>query len=575
MRAAKDTLSHRLDAALVVAFGPDYQDWDPQLRAATKPEFGHLQTNLPLRLATQTGLTPHQVGQRLLGALDVEDLCLSPVLAGQGFINFTLRPDVLAAQVSAMLADDRLGVEPPSPPQRIVVDYSSPNVAKEMRVWHLRSTVLGDALARVLGFAGHDVVRQNHLGDWGTQFGMLIEQLLNEGHTGDDLDLPALADLYRRARSRFEGDEVFADRSRTRVVALQSGDKQSLAMWQRLVAVSLAAFDQMYARLGAQLTEADVAAESSYNNDLPQIVADLTESGLLTESDGALCAFLPGFTGRDGSPLPLIVRKADGGFGYAATDLAAIRRRVDELAADRLVYVVDARQSLHFDQVFALARAAGWLPETVRAEHVAFGTVLGEDGKPFKTRSGQSVSLSSLLDQAEAKAAALLDERGSDLAEPDRSATARAVGVGSVKYADLVNDIGRDYMFAPARMVAMDGNTGPYLQYAHARLASLLAKADRAPTCVLLLENPAEQRLALLLTGFAGTVDSVASALEPHRLCGYLYQVATALSVFYETCPVLKADGDVRISRLALCLATRRVLATGLDLLGITALDRM
>jgi arginyl-tRNA synthetase len=575
MHPAEEILGFRVKAALVAAFGPDFGAWDPQMRAATKPEFGHFQTNLALRMAKPMGLLPRQVGEQLLAALDVDDLCLPPVLAGQGFINLTLRPDFLSAQVSAMLSEDRLGVERAAPPQRVVVDYSSPNVAKQMHVGHLRSTVIGDALSRVLAFAGHDVVRQNHLGDWGTQFGMLIEQLLDEGHDGADLDLTGLDALYRRARGRFDADAAFADRARTRVVALQSGNTATLDIWRRLVAVSLAAFDEMYLRMGAALTDADVAGESSYNDDLPEVVDALTEAGLVTESDGALCAFLPGFTGRDSAPLPLIVRKADGGFGYDATDLAAIRHRVSTLGADRLVYVVDARQSLHFDQVFALARRVGWLPESVTAQHVAFGTVLGADGKPFKTRSGQTVALASLLDDAEAKAAALLDERGSDLTEPTRSATARVVGIGAVKYADLVNDLGRDYVFAVDRMVAMDGNTGPYLQYAHARLVSLLARTADTPTKVLHLEHPAEQRIALLLTGFGGAVAEVASTLEPHRLCGYLHQVATALSVFYEACPVLTADGEIRASRLALCLATRRVLATGLDLLGITAPDRM
>jgi arginyl-tRNA synthetase len=575
MHSAEASLAHRLTRALGDAFGADYRGWDPQLRAATRPEFGHFQTSLPLRLAKPTGLTPQQAGQRLLEALQCEDMCLPPVLAGQGFINLTLRPEFLAAQVSVMLGDDRLGAALVSPRQRVVIDFSSPNVAKQMRVWHLRSTVIGDCLARVLAFAGYDVVRQNHLGDWGTQFGMLIEQVLDEGHDGCDLDLDDLDALYRRSRSRFDTDDAFAGRSRNRVVALQAGDPQTRAVWQRLVAVSLAAFEQTYARLGAQLTAADLAAESSYNDDLPRVVSDLTDAGLLTESHGALCAFLPGFTGRDGSPLPLIVRKADGGFGYDATDLAALRHRVDTLGANRLVYVVDVRQSLHFDQVFALARAAGWLPATLQAEHVPFGTVLGEDGKPFKSRSAQSVSLSWLLDQAEAKAAAMLDARNSDLAQPARSATARAVAMGAVKYADLVHDLGRDYRFDLDRMVAMDGDTGPYLQYAHTRLASLLVKAPDTPTQVLLLQHPAEQRLALALTGFPTTIEHVAATLEPHRLCGYLHQVATALSVFYESCPVLTAAGEVRTSRLALCLATRRVLATGLGLLGITAPDRM
>lgn len=579
MIAAEQTLDARLRAAVVAAFGISYDGWDPQLRPATRPEFGHLQTNLPLRLAKPTGSTPRKVGEQLLDALEVDDVCLPPELAGQGFVNLTLRPEFLAAQVTSMLAQPRLGVERVAP-QRVVIDYSSPNVAKQMHVGHLRSTVIGDALARVLAYTGHDVVRQNHLGDWGTQFGMLIEQLLDDAHSydadsHDRLDLTALDALYRLARQRFDADVEFAGRARSRVVALQSGDESTVAVWQRLVAVSLASFDQTYARLGARLTAVDVAGESSYNDELPAVVADLDDAGLLAESEGALCAFLPGFTGRDGRPLPLIVRKADGGFGYAATDLAAIRHRVGTLRADRIVYVVDARQSLHFDQVFALARAAGWLPDHVTEEHVAFGTVLGEDGRPFKTRSGDTVSLASLLDAAEATASALLDDRGSDLAQPERSYIARAVGIGAVKYADLVNDLGRDYAFALDRMVALDGDTGPYLQYAHARLASLLRRAGGAPTVVGSLGHPAEQRLALVLTGFPDVVATVAATLQPHRLCAYLHRLGTALSAFYEACPVLKAEGSTREDRLALCLATRRVLATGLDLLGITALDRM
>lgn len=573
MRTAEDTLTFRLQAALGAAFGPEFHTWDPQLRAATKPEFGHLQTNLPLRMANATGLPPREVGERLLAELAIDELCLPPQLAGAGFINITWRPEFLAAQVNEMLDDDRLGLTPANPAQRVVIDYSSPNVAKQMHVGHLRSTVIGDALARVLSFAGHEVITQNHLGDWGTQFGMLIEQLLGEDHDDVDLDLDALDGLYRRARARFETDPDFTEKSRVRVVALQSGDPDTVAIWQRLVTVSLDAFDQMYSRMGALLTDADLAGESSYNGALPQVVEDLTEAGLLTESDGALCAFLPGFTGRDGGPLPLIVQKADGGYGYDATDLAALRHRVDELKADRLVYVVDARQSLHFDQVFALGRAAHWLPEHVEAEHVAFGTVLGQDGRPFKTRSGQTVSLASLLDAAEAKAAA--DEWGSDLAEPDRADIARAVGIGAVKYADLSNSLGRDYVFDLDRMVAMDGNTGPYLQYAHARLASILAKAGDEPGHAGALEHPAEQRLALLLTGFPGAVVKVAATLEPHHLCGYLYQVAVALSSFYEACPVIRAEGETRKTRLALCLATKRVLSTGLNLLGIQAPAKM
>jgi arginyl-tRNA synthetase len=568
-------LADRISAAVAAAFGPDLAGWDAQLRPATRPEFGHFQTNTPLRLAGVVHQSPSATGTRLLESLDVEDLCLPPELAGQGFVNLTLRPDVLAGLVTDLLAAPRLGVEPAVRPRRVVVDYSAPNVAKEMHVGHLRSTVIGDCLSRVLVHVGHDDVRQNHIGDWGTPFGMLIEALLDEQHDGADLDLAALARLYRRANTRFGTDPEFADRARLRVVALQSGDPSTLAVWRRVVDVSIAAFDQVYSRLGSALTDADLDSESSYNADLPAVVADLDRLGLLTLYDGALCAFLDGFTGRDGAPRPLVVRKSDGGYGYVATDLAAIRRRVDTMGAGRLVYVVGAPQSLHFEMVFALARAAGWLPEHVTVTHVAFGTILGEDGRPLRSRSGETVALTDLLDDAQARAAALVDGRGSVLTGAERDAVVRAVAQAAVTYADLSSGLGRDYVFSLDRMVAMDGATGPYLQYAHARLATLLGRAGESVPAVTSLDHPVEQRLALLLTGFPDVVASVAETLEPHRLCSYLYDVAAALSTFYEACPVLRADDDVRRSRLALCLATRRVLATGLGLLGIEALERM
>nr|WP_240897335.1 arginine--tRNA ligase [Kineococcus vitellinus] len=561
-------------SAVATVLGPGHAARDLQVRSATRPEFGHYQTSLPLRLAGPVADSPRRIAERLVERLDVEDVCLPPAVQGAGFINFTLRPDFLARRVNEILRDAALCV-PRGEPQRVVVDFSSPNVAKQMHVGHLRSTVLGDVLARVLAFVGHDVVRQNHLGDWGTQFGMLIEDLLEEGHDGADLDLAGLDAAYRSARTRFEADAGFAVRARARVVLLQGGDRGTLAVWRRLVATSLTAFDEVYVRLGVELDEHDVAGESRYNADLPRVVDDLLAAGLLTESAGALCAFLPGFTTRDGSPLPLLVRKADGGFGYDATDLAALRYRVEELRADRLVYVVDVRQSLHFEQVFALARAAGWLPERVATDHVAFGTVLGEDGKPFKTRTGATVPLVSLLDAAQERATALLDDRGSTLQGAAREETARAVGVGAVRYGDLVNGLGRDYVFALDRMVAMDGNTGPYLQYAHARSVSLLARAGGSGDVVTLLREPAERRLAFAVTGFPGAVAAVAETLQPHRLCAHLHQVATALSSFYEACPVLSAEAEVRASRLALCRAAQRVLAVGLELLGIRALERM
>ena len=556
MPSVVPVLSTRLSAALTAAFGPSVAGTDPELRVATRPEFGHFQTNLPLRLARQLKLPPATIAEQLVAALDVADLCAPPTIAGQGFVNLSVLPSRLAADVNDLLASGN-GLAPRG--QRVVIDYSSPNVAKQMLVHHLRSTVIGDSLSRVLAYVGYDVVRQNHLGDWGTQYGMQIEELQDSGRSPESLeslDLPGLEDLYRRARKHFDTDPEFADRARARVVALQSGDPVTVDLWRRIVAVSIAEFDAVYRRLGVLLTPDDVAGESSYNAALPAVVDDLDKAGLLTESGGALCAFLPGFTGRDGSPLPVIVRKADGGFGYSATDLAAVRHRVGTLRADRIVILTDHRQALHFEQIFALARIAGWLPDRVRAEHVTFGAVLGENGKPFKTREGDSLPLTVLLDDAEARAG-------------------REVGLGAVKYADLVNDRSRDYVFSLDRMVALDGNTSVYLQYAHARMAKVIARSGETPGRVSLLEHPAEQRLALLLGRFDDTVEQVAGTLQPHRLCTYLYDVAVAASSFYEQCPVLRSAGETRASRLALCAGTRKVLATGLDLLGITAPDRM
>ncbi|TDO50863.1 arginyl-tRNA synthetase [Kribbella sp. VKM Ac-2527] len=559
MSAVLPVLSARLTAAVETTFG--LPGVDPELRPATKPEFGHFQTNLALRLAKIVGLPPREIAVRLAAALEVSDLCAQPEIAGPGFLNLTLLPTTLAAGVN------KIGGPLRERGERVVVDYSQPNVAKQMHVGHLRSTVIGDALCNVLRFAGYQVIRQNHVGDWGTQFGMMVEQLLDEGTEVDALDLDGMQLLYQRSRKHFDSDPEFADRSRLRVVLLQSGDSQTVEIWQQLVEYSLTEFDRVYALLGSPLTRADVVGESAYNDALQGIVDELASAGLLTESGGAQCAFLPGFTGRDGSPLPVIVRKSDGGFGYSATDLAAVKHRVDDLHADRIVYVVDHRQSLHFQQIFALARAAGWLPPTIPAEHVAFGTVLGPNGKPFKTRDGGTVYLVTLLDEAVARAAALLADRPG----LDQDTVARAVGIGAIKYADLSNDRSNDYVFDLDRMVAMTGNTGPYLQYAHARLTRILDKAGDSPTLVTVLTEPAEQRLALLLGGFTDTVVQVAETLQPHRLCTYLYDVATALSSFYETCPVLSSSGEVRASRLALCAATRKVLHDGLGLLGITA----
>jgi len=527
---------------------------DPELRPATKPQFGHFQSNVALRLAKSEGRPPRDVAVRIVGQLDLDDLCEPLEIAGPGFINFRLRTAVLAQAVTDQLADAHAGVNQVVEPQAVVIDYSGPNVAKQMHVGHLRSTVIGDCLNRVLIAVGHRVIPQNHIGDWGTQFGMLVEQIIAEDIDVSALTLPEAEALYTRASAHFRADEEFAGRARRRVVALQAGDEQTLSTWRELIDVSLAGFNAAYARMGILLVDDDLAGESSYNDDLPRVVEDLERDGLAVVDDGALCVFVDGFAA------PMIVRKRDGGFGYSATDLAAIRRRVRDFGANRLIYVVDARQSDHFDLVFAVARKVGFLPEDVKTQHVAFGTVLGTDGKPFKTRDGTAVTLNSLLDAAEQEASP-------------------PVALAAIKYADLSNGLNKDYVFDVDRMVQTTGNTGPYLQYAHARIAQVFRRAEAEGRGrhdkISVLDESAEQALALLLTRFGEVVDDVAENLQPHRLCSYLYDVASAFAVFYEQCPVLKSDGNVRDSRLALCLATQRVLAAGLTMLGIEPLERM
>jgi len=527
---------------------------DPELRPATKPQFGHFQSNVALRLAKTEGQPPRAVAQRIVEELDLSDLCEPLEVAGPGFINFRLRSDVLARAVTGQLAEPGVGVQRSADPQTVVIDYSAPNVAKQMHVGHLRSSIIGDCLRRIMLALGHRVIAQNHIGDWGTQFGMLVEQILEDGIDASTLTLVDAEALYLRANAHFKNDEDFAGRARARVVKLQSGDEQTRTIWQQLIEISEAGFNAAYARLNVLLTDDDLAGESTYNDDLPKVVADLEASGTAVVDDGALVVFVEGFNA------PMIVRKRDGGYGYAATDLAAVRRRVGQFHADRLIYVVGAPQSFHFDQVFAVARKAGFLPPEVSADHVAFGQVLGPDGKKFSTREGTAVNLMTLLDAAEEQAAP-------------------PIALAAIKYADLSNGLNKDYVFDIDRMVQTTGNTGPYLQYAHARLAQVLHRAAAEGLVVeekiAVLDEPAEQTLALLLTRFGEVVAEVADTLQPHRLCGYLYELAGALSVFYEQCPVLKSDGEVRASRLALCTLTKKVLASGLDMLGIEALERM
>jgi len=590
-------------------FAPVLEELQPGAATAVRAsQHADLQVDGVLAIARALGRPPREVAEEVVARAAEKGfggLFESAEVAGPGFINLTLSGEFLASELRNMsLAPATLGAQLSSPLKKVVVDYAAPNVAKPMHVGHLRSTIIGDCLVRLLELVGHNVVRENHVGDWGTPFGMLIEHLVDIGEDEAVHEI-ALGDLelfYQQARGAFDNDAAFAERARARVVLLQSGDPETLRLWELLVGQSLSYFDGILARLGTKLTRQDVVGESYYNLLLPAVVDDLAKLGLLVESEGALCVFPPGHTNREGEPLPLIVQKSDGGYTYATTDLATVRDRVGRLGAELLVYVVGFPQSEHFEMVFATARLAHWLPDSVQAAHVGFGNVLGPDGKMFRTRQGATVKLVELLDEATDRARALMVARGEQIGQPvegDLEGIARAVGIGAVKYADLSTDRARDYRFDWDRMLAFDGNTAPYIQYAHARVRSILRRANEAgvpgtpsagtdsaagiasapadpPGPILPPSEPAERDLAKRLLGFG---DAVASSLEtysPHKMCGYLFELASTFTGFYENCPVLGApDPSTRSSRLALCALTATVLEKGLDLLGIEAPERM
>ncbi|MES9543084.1 arginine--tRNA ligase [Actinomadura sp. NPDC000600] len=574
-------LAARVQAALSAAFGPSYADTDPVIRPS---QFADLQANVALPLAKKLGRKPRDVADEITANLDTAGVVSDVQVSGPGFINLTLSDAWIAGEAQRALEDERLAVPLADKPQKVVVEYSSPNVAKEMHVGHLRTTIVGDAIARILAFLGHEVVRDNHVGDWGTPFGMLIEHLLDLGEDAaarDDSSVSDLTAFYQAAREKFDGDEAFADRSRRRVVALQAGDAETLRLWNVLVEVSKRYFNAVYGRLGVTLTDDDIKGESYYNDLLAPTAQELEEKGIAVISDGALCAFPPGFTGREGEPLPVIIRKSDGGYNYSTTDLATIRYRVDTEHVDRMVYVVGAPQSLHFQMVFAVARMAGWLNDEVKAEHAQIGNVLGTDGKILRTRAGGTVKLSELLDEAVERAGAVYDEIQHDASfdEATRAEIVQAVGMGAVKYADLSVARDSEYVFDFDRMISFNGKTGPYLQYAVARIRSIFRKGGLAPeeaTGPIVLTHPAERALALELLGFGAVLKQAGETAEPHRLASYVYSVADVYTTFHENCPVLKApDEETKASRLALCAATLRTLVTGLGLLGVPTPERM
>lgn len=570
-------LSHLLNCEAEQAFAAAGIEGAPVvLQPAKNPEFGDFQINGVMGAAKQRKQNPRELAQKVAEALANSELIASAEVAGPGFINLRLNPKFLAKQVLAALQSGRLGVAQAAAPQTIIIDYSSPNLAKEMHVGHLRSSIIGDSLNRVHSFLGHHVIAQNHVGDWGTQFGMLVAYLVEQQAQNEHFELADLEQFYRNAKVRFDEDPAFADTAREYVVKLQGGDEAVLALWRQFVEISLQHAEKVYAKLGLLLTREDVAGESKYNDDLQPVVNDLIAKGLAVEDDGAKVVFLDEFKNKEGEPAAYIVQKKGGGFLYSTTDLACIRDYVGRLKGDRLLYVVDHRQGLHFGQLFATSRLAGYLPENVQAEFIGFGTMMGKDGKPFKTRSGDTVKLVELLDEAVERATALVKEKNPELDDATAAQIGRSVGIGAVKYADLSKNRTSDYIFDWDNMLSFEGNTAPYLQYAYTRVQSVLKKAGGwSRTEQPVLTEPLECQLATELLKCEDVLQTVADSSYPHYLAAYLYQVASLFSRFYEACPILKTEGSVRNTRLQLATLTGQTLQTGLSLLGIDTLEVM
>ena len=583
----KERLITLIDSALdtLIAEGtlPAKAKRPAQIDRTKDKSHGDFATNIALMLAKPAGMKPRDLAEKLIAALPADNAVAKVEIAGPGFINFFQADDWLTGLLDQALADPYLAVPRPEQAQTVVVDYSSPNLAKEMHVGHLRSSIIGDAVVRTLEFLGHAVVRQNHVGDWGTQFGMLLayleEQKSEESNTELSRELGDLEGFYRAAKQRFDESDAFATRARSLVVKLQAGDEDCLALWREFNSVSLSHCQAVYDRLGVSLTPADVRGESAYNDDLAQVVSDLDARGLLSEDQGAQCVFMDEFKNKEGAPLPVIVQKADGGYLYATTDLAALRYRAGTLHADRMLYFVDQRQALHFQQMFSLAKRAGFVPEPTELEHMGFGTMNGPDGRPFKTRDGGTVKLIDLLDEAEERAYTLVKDKNPQLDDQDLRTIAHSVGIGAVKYADLSKNRSSDYIFNFEQMLSFEGNTAPYLLYAYTRVASVFRKAGLEMAQVsgdFQLQEDAEQALAARLVQFGEVLESVAEKGLPHLLCTYLYDVAGLFSTFYEHCPILSGDNEtLKQSRLKLAALTARTLKQGMELLGLSPLERM
>lgn len=580
----KQFLATKASEAMVAAGLPE--DCAPHLNPSNKPGFGDFQINGAMGAAKRLQSNPRELAQKIVDHLDLADVCSKIEIAGPGFINLTLDEKWLSNYLEGLSASERLGVATVGQPDTVVVDYSSPNLAKEMHVGHIRGTVLGDAVVRVLEFLGHKVIRQNHIGDWGTQFGMLIAELSQQLQTGADaeMELGDLEVFYRQAKLHFDEDPAFADTAREYVVKLQAGDERCLGLWKKFIEVSLSHADEIYDKLGVTLRPEDVQGESAYNDDLPSVVEELREQGLAVEDQGAQVVFLEELADKNGNPSPFIVQKDGGGFLYSTSDLAAIRYRVRSLNANRCLYFIDARQSLHMKQVYATARKANWVSDDVELLHCAYGTIMGDDGKPFKTRSGDSVKLNDLLDEAIERAARIVAEKNSGpdgLSENEQQEVAKAIGIGAVKYADLSKTRTNDYVFDWEAMLSFEGNTAPYLQYAFTRIQSIFRKADVNEQDLVgfkfAVSEPSERALALMISQFPDVVQQIAEKAMPHELCNYLFELCGRFMSFYEACPILKDSVElpVREARLKLAKLTADTISQSLDLLGIATVQKM
>ncbi|ECZ2493240.1 arginine--tRNA ligase [Salmonella enterica] len=571
-------LSEKVSQAMIAAGAP--ADCEPQVRQSAKVQFGDYQANGMMAVAKKLGMAPRQLAEQVLTHLDLSGIASKVEIAGPGFINIFLEPAFLAEQVQQALTSDRLGVSQPTR-QTIVVDYSAPNVAKEMHVGHLRSTIIGDAAVRTLEFLGHHVIRANHVGDWGTQFGMLIAWLeKQQQENAGDMALADLEGFYRDAKKHYDEDEAFAERARNYVVKLQSGDTYFREMWRKLVDITMTQNQITYDRLNVTLTRDDVMGESLYNPMLPGIVADLKAKGLAVESEGATVVFLDEFKNKEGDPMGVIIQKKDGGYLYTTTDIACAKYRYETLHADRVLYYIDSRQHQHLMQAWTIVRKAGYVPDSVPLEHHMFGMMLGKDGKPFKTRAGGTVKLADLLDEALERARRLVAEKNPDMSADELEKLANAVGIGAVKYADLSKNRTTDYIFDWDNMLAFEGNTAPYMQYAYTRVLSVFRKTDideqALASAPVIISEDREAQLAARLLQFEETLTVVAREGTPHVMCAYLYDVAGLFSGFYEHCPILSAENDaVRNSRLKLAQLTAKTLKLGLDTLGIETVERM